>query len=434
MKRQYVTAIIAMILLPISGVFIYKSFIVDSPNRHSTRPEEVAALQHAYLYGDSSPAPDRSASKWFLARSDINTRLLETQNYDVLVVPFQAQARSVDAIGRSIITRRLINKLAAASGLRIPDPTLVESALIEYSRTFSEERIAILANKLGVSKVIQEFVGRPRKSDGNITIRITTREKNTEQSHHRAKFLKYQSNTWEGIAFDHVALPSEAAKKHIDEIVEWLGFSPTAGVRAPAPRGELNSLTPIPESLTDLSTKRNGNSIQAIEHLQLLGLFYPEHTPRDRERIFDRSLVALDHVDKTAAKYKLLKARALFYLHRRPAAVAEIRNPESPEERAFLSLLNGDPDEMRKSQSAIGSKLQLLVSQIEHYKYVESSSGGEILNPKDYVTMTEIEETTFKYFVNRTLREAEIWFRPSSYERRSQPVDVTHSSNFSAGV
>ena len=80
---------------------------------------------------------------------------------------------------------------------------------------------------------------------------------------------------------------------------------------------------------------------------------------------FERSLVVLARLDSNNPEIPLLKARALFYLHRRPAALQAISEPNNPSENGMVALLHGNLPELETQISHIQSPIKKLFAFID---------------------------------------------------------------------
>jgi len=97
--------------------------------------------------------------------------------------------------------------------------------------------------------------------------------------------------------------------------------------------------------------------------LQFLALLHPPG--RERERLWERSLVELGHTKPETPYRALLEAQALHHLHRRPAARAQLSTvPTGPAEQALLGVLDGDLTRAA-SLDAIGAPLLALFARGE---------------------------------------------------------------------
>ena len=76
----------------------------------------------------------------------------------------------------------------------------------------------------------------------------------------------------------------------------------------------------------DLAT---GRAIDGAVIYQLFGTLAPKAAERSGERLFEQSLLALDRADPADANVSLLRARALYRLHSRPAALAALGKSET---------------------------------------------------------------------------------------------------------
>ena len=309
----------------------------------------------------------RPISDWIESEKALYRDLLRHDSYDVLVVPFQVQGYAIDRIGRSLMTRYLSHRIESVTNLKVPSPTLVARALGERERVFDEREVYQLANDLKVKILIRGYVGHNRDEKLKLTLLVQVRDEDSVFSY-KTKVTKIE---WKDIPFSDEHLPSEAFRDYLDEIVSKLPVSESKKFKVVFyKRAEKSSL---PENILAMVRTEPESPVLGSYYLQLLGMLYPEDTtslyPDDtteREHFFERSLVALSGVSPKSPDYALLKARAYFYLHRRPAALAVLeKSPKGPAEKALAALLDGNIVELERWADEIESPLTRLLAQIE---------------------------------------------------------------------
>ena len=148
----------------------------------------------------------------------------------------------------------------------------------------------------------------------------------------------------------------------MSEILEFLGFEFSA--RRHRPR-QWNGA--IPEAPNPRSSPEPNPEIAAY-HLQLLGALTPEHADRARERLFERSLLATEHLNKNANNYRALKARAYLNLGMRPAALELLNSPKTPTEKGLVATLNGNLTELTELLTEIEPQADRLLALVDVYR------------------------------------------------------------------
>ena len=300
----------------------------------------------------------RPGSAWFDSEKKIYRNLLKSEQYDVLVVPFQVQGYAFDRIDRSLMTRYLVHRIETSTELHVPSPTLVARSLGELQRRFDDNEVFQLARDLGVRTLIRGYVGHEQDNKMRVTLIV----QGLEARGSRMEFTDPIAYEWKNMPFDDDDLPSEVFRGMLDDIMTRL---PVKRTKVPQiiKYDRVKSL-PVPRSLSELANDPSTSAMVNAYSLQLLGTLYPEDTA-GKESLFERSLVALMDISPKSPDYGLLKARAYFHLHRRPASLAALRSKRTPAEKAFAALLDGNLPELEKQSRAISDPLLRLLSQIE---------------------------------------------------------------------
>jgi len=351
----------------------------------------------------------RPRSEWIESRKTVCSELLKQNAYDVLIVPFQVQGYAVDRIGRSLMTRYLAERIAGSTDLRTPDPTLVARALGEDARIIDEDEIYRLANELKVRFLIRGSVGHDRDEKLKVTLLVQESDGRKFTSDSKATRLD-----WRDIQFSDEKPPEAAFNDHLEDVAAKLPFK-VAGKPAPSVFKKKPDSS-LPESLMDLVTVKPASPVIAAFNLQFLGMLFPEDTTA-MEHLFERSLVVLKRLSPKSPDYPLLKARALFYLHRRPAALAALGTPSTAEEKALLALMDGNLPEMKRTVAGIKSPLLKIIAQIElndlRWAYKER------VNSNDYKGITE-KFPKWEMAVSRRLQAGDKWYTQENLQVKQQ--------------
>jgi len=294
-------------------------------------------------------------SAWYEAEKEIYRDLLRHRNYDVLVAPFQVSGYAVDRSARSLMARYLAARIAA-SGAKVAPVTLASRALGETARVLDENDVLRLATECGARLLIRGYAGHDRM--GRLGVTLLVQERNQ-----RGEFAPPQVASWNSLAFTDENPPEEAFRAVVDEAL----------ARLPLPRSPREELLqgefppPLswgenPWGLVSAPDQRARSPLERAQLLQFLGALVPAEGPK-RGDLFERSLVALLRVPPDAPGYRLLRARALASLHRRPAAVAALGDPHSPTEEALAAYLEGDlPELVRLSATIVDPVLKFLAA------------------------------------------------------------------------
>lgn len=301
---------------------------------------------------------DAARSDWLESRKALYGSLLRTSAYDVLIVPFEVRGNAVDRPARSLMTRYLDDRLRGTTDLRIPSATLVSRALGETARVFGEKEVYRLADELKVKYLLRGYVGHDLDLKMDIEIQVQERQAN-------GALLPQGPTTrisLSSVPFSDERPPEDAFRSLLDNVMGRLPFpaskKPKIGPVDSADAGA------VPPSLSTLASSKDASPLESAWRLQFLGLITPGQSD-GRESFFERSLVALERVPGGVPGSALLRSRALFYLHRRPAAVAALANPSAPEEKAFAAFLDADLPETTKRTAEVRLPLPRLLAQIE---------------------------------------------------------------------
>lgn len=297
-------------------------------------PRRLSAVETAAGVGDDigmTRVGDTTVldSPWIARERQTARALLASGSYDTLVAPFQVQGFAFDQPGRSLMARYLAASLHRRSGLRLPDPALVHRALGVNARIVDEHEILALADELKVRHLVRGYAGHDLRGAMKMTLLVQERSEGVFPANgHGVTVVELN-----GIPFTDETPPEEVFRTRLEEILAKLPFvsSPRAAPAATAASASASAL-------------------------QLFGTLCPVPGPA-RQDFFERSLVVLDGIDRGAADVRLLVARALFHLHRRPAALIALGEPAAPEHRAFAALLEGDLPELEKQIDEIASPL-----------------------------------------------------------------------------
>lgn len=366
---------------------------------------------------DNSPKSD-----WFENERKIHRNLLMHDTYDILVVPFQVQGYAIDRIGRSLMTRYLAHRIETASNTKVPSPTLVTKAMGELSRRFNDEEVFQLANDLKVKTLIRAYVGHNRDEKMNITLIVQSRDDHDMFS----SVTKSNVLEWKRIPFTDERPPSEAFLSLLDDIMTKIQLKQIKKRQVNAYKKE-TQLT-LPKTPLDMLGKPLTPVVNAY-YQQLLGALYPEQSA-EKEYLFERSLVTLAEVSPKSPDYALIKARAYYYLNRRPAALAAMGSPASVEEKAFAALLNGDMITLEKLVNEITNPIPKLLAQLElndlRWTYDNKQEAK-----KSYGGVTR-DIPNWEMFVSRRLKNKDVWEVQSNLQIKQALDDSFPIPDFTA--
>ncbi len=394
-----------MVVTDAGSMIIGASVTIGSP--HPSTPKGVTLAKRPQKSEEEVPP-----SKWQDDRKGLYRQVLSGRTYEVLVVPFQVEGYAIDWTGRSLMTRYLCRWLEE-TGASVADPTLVMRSLGERQRTYKDEEVFELANALKIKTLIKTYVGYQEGMKFHVVFEIYQRQQNDQLSSN-SPVIKIE---WRNLKFSHKQPPSEVFLTLKSSILNRL-LERKISVEKPEEYSTVPSS--IPASFESILKRSKNSPLLSAYYLQFLGLLFPndgdkirEFEPYEREEFFERSLVALTEVSPESRGYRLLKARALFYLHRRPAAVFALRSPASAEEHAFMAFLNGNLLEMRRWIEEIESPLRRLMAEIE-YLDLKAEYGYDIDEEIKTIEAETVDLGQIGFLIKRRARGRDIWFRQSN--------------------
>ncbi|MCD6187584.1 MAG: hypothetical protein J7K09_05410 [Desulfuromusa sp.] len=301
----------------------------------------------------------RKPSDWQEKKKNIYREIIVGLSYDTLLVPVQVDGYAIDRAGRSLMTQFIYQRLKDA-GRSLPNPTLTARALGEKNRTFKEDTINSLAQEIKASSIIVPAIGH--NGQGKLSISLLHLSADATGSFNGLGVSLKQAKE-KSLPFSDEQLPFEILLSHLDNLLHQINIDLPIKKKN---RINMQTVTPgLPDSPLELFKKKSLSSLENGYYLQLFGILHPKQTVAS-EGLFERSLVAAWKLPRSHPDRSLLIARALFHLHRRPAAIKFLGTPQTIEEKAFLAFLNGNLavlDELRKQ---IKQPLKKLFADIEY--------------------------------------------------------------------
>ena len=350
---------------------------------------------------------DRPLSKWQNMKSNNYKILLKHGQYDVLVVPFEtaSSGETADRIGRALLTQIFAQEYINKTGYRVPDLGVVKTVLGEGRRKYNKDSIFKLAGELGVNKIItgeMEIAGE----NGiilNVNIYDNDAPPDKKETPVITKTIKDPGSIKNNFSYANI-YPLLAEFAHDLSGKKKDGTNPVGDNEANVTKLD------IPANKEEIFN--NKDYLQAAYYLQFMGLLSPASVPLYQERLFIKSLVLTNKLNKTSDEYKLLMARALFYLNRRPAALEALGEPATPEGKAFLSFLNGNVFEIKEQINRIDSPLKKLMAQIELMDLMRSYAMTDEL--KKVAEDIRIPNGSWLYYLGIKYGEKDMWAHPDN--------------------
>jgi len=269
-------------------------------------------------------------SPWYEARQHLFSDVLSGSRCDVLVVPAEAGARSVDRTARDAITYMLAAQVADRTGLCVVDPDLARRALGEHLRRFDDAAVAALADRVGAKWMLRTEATITRDGQA-FSLALRPAARNPDGGWAPAGQVTWPRLTWS----DHVP-PEIAAWRELPAAIAKLPIPS----RSAAPGAGSNGRRKLPSDPAELAAD-TGDARDRAAGLQVLAAYAPHYLPEART-LWLRSLVALRHAETTDPEVQTLAARAWLGLGRRGYAERIVSPVQAPEGRLVLALTQGD--------------------------------------------------------------------------------------------
>ncbi|MEJ2061512.1 MAG: hypothetical protein P8Y64_13685 [Gammaproteobacteria bacterium] len=287
---------------------------------------------------------------------------LGNDKYDYIVLPVEENLRYYDRVARLMSARWLAMALHEATGKRVMSPEFAMRLLGKRKVHLDYPAINRLAWRVGaqVVHVYLDFKSRhtlfdykahqPLSIKGQIYIVLAD---------HRGRIIKRFSTEFRN-----------DGKKRCEAIFRRLAPAAVAalvgrppGQSAPVELSQAG-LPKIPSHISDLPQAAKTPLDNAV-YLQLVAMLTPKRMHYERKRLFERSLLALSHVDPKSKDYPLLSARALFYLYRRQSALDVLSNSHSNSGKAFIDYLNGNYPQLKRLVPKINNPVLRIMAYLE---------------------------------------------------------------------
>ena len=372
------------------------------------------------LYYNREWFGDRPTSDWLETEKNRAYKELTEDSYEILIVPVQPIYTATDPIGRSLMDRYLYDAMVRSVTRKIAPLEKVRAALGSNYRVYREDEILRLAKDLHAAIILEPHAGKLELLKPHTVLLqkyLEVKIRTFRRSNHTGE-LEYQADnlySWNDLPFTHTHLPYQVFRDIIPEILAKLDVKQRAAPVAGEPDAEIDEF--LPGNINEIIGSSGKSVLQDACLLQYLAALHPDAYDRRRERLFERSLLITEQLGPTSPFYRLLRARALFHLHRRPAAIAALGEPSTPEERFSKALMDGNIMEAETELAEISIPLFRLLSVIEfqHLKYKYSWKLDQNENNKIAAAYGEMG-----YFIQRILDDANWWKHFSNVELKKQ--------------
>jgi hypothetical protein len=352
--RQRRRAGLALVVLVVAGVLaVARSGTVEAQPAGAEIPSPsneplLAPDQAAGVFPNDYTKP---ASVWQTNEKAFYTKLISSGRFDLLIVPCQVQQFALDRATRSLITAQIALAVAAEGKQRTPDPYLVARALGDGERRFDRQAVFRLADSIEAKQVLWCYIGHDRKGRLRLTIQHVNRSSSPSSSQAGLRSLG-------SVAFSDEVPPAEAVQALLPQALQVIGVDPA--YLKPVPKKPA-AASRLPDSPLALASDTSDPARNALR-LQLLASLTPARAERSKERLIEKSLLALQAVPPASREHRVLKARAFMQLGLRVAALKLLGQPRNVDERYVIALLNGNLPEAEQLATKVSDELRFLAT------------------------------------------------------------------------
>lgn len=359
-----------------------------------------------FNHGGAFVASPPKAANWQRSEQARVSGALTREKYDYIVLPLEQDRRYYDRVTRLMAARWVAEALRQATQKRVMSPELALRALGDRARRFDDDKVRALAARVGAHRVVHILLHlqfprfrtkteTSRNNDGRLSFVVTDDSGKILKSFY-ARFHDNGKRPAE-------MLFADMAPTVIAALARPLPQSPAL------PNAAAAGFPDLPKHISGLPTAAASPLDNAV-YLQFVAMLTPSRMQYERRRLFERSLLALHHVNASSPYYNLLTARAMFYLYRRPTALTFLSSARTPAERALREYLNGNYPEMAKLVPKIKDHILRAMALIElkaiGYAYTKSAPGHGIAivmpTPQWSALITSAE------------RDGDIWYAPDN--------------------
>lgn len=353
------------------------------------------------------PDYPHAKSEWKKREQKLYQDLLAHAQVDILIVPFQVQEFGLDRATRSLMTAHLALALAQTKKTLVADPYVVSRALGEGERRIERDEVYRLANTLGAKKIIWGYVGH----DGTDSMVLTLETQERAADGSLDAFGKAAKKDFTGLRFADDKPPIEVYTTLLPDLVKSLGFPP-AGLKEASLVSEFDASS-LPTSPAAMVVRDSDPARQAY-YFQILGALTPASAERTRERLFERSMLAIAQMSPRSPQYRALKTRALLYLGFRPAALAMLGRPSTLEEKELAAVLAGNLPALEALAEQTHSQMLRLLAKLDlnemRFQYGIAYRQQSL---QEYEAL-RLKDPTWRYLAERAFTDWHYWSQYSN--------------------
>ncbi len=291
--------------------------------------------------------PASAPTVWEESESSRLSAMVSSHSYDLILLPIQEDRGLFDLSARMLSANYLAKYIERSTGLKVLPPEITLRLLGARSWRFRDIDVERLATKFN-AQVLHQYV-----SAFSFSGDYTKRKKSISLA---AFVTNAKGSIVRQARFD--LGPMELRKRQFDSApadpntyLEKRIYTSTATIVTSLfevkETNEHKKLVDnpveliLPEKVSDVGANST-SPIEQAARLQLLALFTPKILDYERNRLFERSILAMSDLDHRSKHYNTLYARALYHLNRRPLAVEYLSDRSSAEEMALKEVLDGN--------------------------------------------------------------------------------------------
>lgn len=361
-------------------------------------------------------------SAWRAAEKAYYRSVLTKGHFEALVLPVEVQGRGFGRPIRSFMSAELAMLFAHAGHARVPDPYLVARVLGDGDRRIDLAEAFDLANAIGAKKIIAGYAGIVTKYAGRdvghpmrLTLHLYERR---DGERFDASFAPHQVNQLlvasERVKSRHFENAAYTGPTNVIDVYDAFlpGMAAFLGVPAMQSQGDKPVSrfegTKLPASLTAIAEVPTEPARDAY-YLQLLAALAPQTADRERERLTEKSLLAVLRMSPQSPDYRALKARALMNLGLRPAALAALGTPQSAEEKHLFAVLNGNLPSIRANRLDVPAGVRALIALLEENQVAAAYLQVDEKSQLSALAALKLPGPLWQYLATRAMADHELW-------------------------
>ncbi len=301
--------------------------------RFAAQGREVSAGE--LLAEQKSPWVDRDRA--------MHRRLLANARTELFVAPVQISGYGFDRSTRARMTSDLYVFLRGDPTRSSVDTGTIDRALGEGRRNMEMTELRALGSQLGARRFLSVSIGHNDKNEFRVNARWAIRDGVSDAwgTESNRDFVLPMPKGWAFVeSFRQLAIPQ------IAQATGWkfteLKQQKTVVVGDAWPK-DFEQLLALPTS---------GTYGEALSY-QMLATVAPPRPERVRERLYERSLQALESLPKDSWRVRWLEANAEFNLNSRPTALKKLGAADSSASAALKELMNGNLPQLEKAVGEI---------------------------------------------------------------------------------